>query len=200
MLDIASPVPASQKHRARVAKHNTSLKLPLLFLQQLPGLKHDSQKASEEKNMWHVLGQMSQVLQWTLGHLNLRVWAESLHSSAVNSICFALRTLTHTEVPCCVTGTHSKTFGMRYKPQIRPSMAMVEKKSQEIVKESKSQVTPALPKNFHLHWLKDMTFFYWRGSQCNYRGICYFQSGLLLDTTQYGNAISTARVNCFRMC
>lgn len=150
--------------------------------------------------MWHVLGQVSQVLQWTLGHLNLRVWAESLHSSAVNSICFVLKTVTHTEAPCCVTGAHSKTFGMRYKPQIRPSMATVEKKSQEIVKESKMPSNTCTSKKFPSTLAKRQDLFYWCGSQCNYRGICYFQPGLLLDTAQYGNAISTARANCFRMC
>lgn len=42
MLDVASTashVPASQKHQARAAKHNTSSKLPPLFLQQLLGTR-----------------------------------------------------------------------------------------------------------------------------------------------------------------
>lgn len=96
MSDIASTarrVPASQKHQAKAAKHNTSLKLPPLFLQQLPetGL---SKGFRGGRHMWHVFGQVSQVLQWTLGHLNPRVWAESLHSSAVNSTRFVLKPVT----------------------------------------------------------------------------------------------------------
>lgn len=33
----------------------------------------------------------------------------------------------HTAVPCCVTAVRKKTFGMRYKPQIWPSVAIVKK-------------------------------------------------------------------------
>lgn len=96
MLDIAStvkPVPASQKHQARAAKHNTSLKLPPLFLQQLPETWL-AKGCRGRRHTWCVFGQVSWALQWTLGHLNPRAWAESLHSSAVNSTCFVLKTLT----------------------------------------------------------------------------------------------------------
>lgn len=34
----------------------------------------------------------------------------------------------HTKVPCYVTAGHRKMFGMRHKPQIRPSMAIVKNK------------------------------------------------------------------------
>lgn len=87
MLDIASMVkcvPASQKHQARVAKHNTSLKLPPIFPQQLPETWL-AKGCREGRHRWCVFGQVSWALQWTLGHLNPRVWAELLHSRAVNS-------------------------------------------------------------------------------------------------------------------
>lgn len=65
MLDIActaSRVPASQKHQSRAAKHNTSLKPPPLFLQQLPetGL---SKGFRGGRHMGHVFGQVSQAPQ-----------------------------------------------------------------------------------------------------------------------------------------
>lgn len=44
-----------------------------------------------------------------------------------------------------------------------------------------------------------MTFLFWCGNPCNYVGICYFQSGMLLDTAQFRNSISTAVANYFRM-
>lgn len=69
---IESCVLASQKHEARVAKHNTFLKLPSSCLHQLPEtwLPKDFRVG---RHMWNVFGQVFQALQCTLGHLNTRV-------------------------------------------------------------------------------------------------------------------------------
>lgn len=192
MLDIASTasrIPASQKHQARVAKHNTSLKLSPLFL-------HGCQRVLEEEDV------CGMCLVRCLKHYN-ELWATWTRGCQQNH-CIRKQHLLctenpHTAVPCCVTAVRKKTFGMRYKPQIWPSVAIV-KKAKELLKKEDSQVTPALPKKFPstLAKRRDL-FFSGCGSQCNYLGNCYFQSGLLLDTAQYGNVIRTARANCFRM-
>ena len=59
----------------------------------------------------------------------------------------------HTEVPCCVTALHRKTFEMRYKPKIWPSMAIVkkEKKSQEIVKEKRKPSNTCTSKTISIY-------------------------------------------------
>ena len=45
---------------------------------------------------------------------------------------------------------------------------------------------------------RDLSFLMWQSLQLV--GICYFQSGMLVDTAQYRNSVNTAVANYFRMC